>query len=195
MPAPIENAIRSEIVQRHQRGETLRSISEELSISYETVKNLWQHWQKTGKVEPNYERAKHKGTRQFGMLYAEAIALKTAHPRWGAQLILLELQKTQPASSYPTPRTLQRWFCHEGVNRGTAVRQKREKFVKRGQEPHQVWAVDAKEQIPLADGPRVSWLTVSDEASGAVLHTEVFPPREMDPSGGEGGAGEPENRF
>jgi hypothetical protein len=183
MPAPIENAIRSEIIQRHQSGESLRSISEELKLSYHTVKKLWQHWRKGGKIEPNYEQAKRQGTRQFGGLYAPAIALKTAHPRWGAPLILLELQQTIPCSTYPTPRTLQRWFRQAGVNRAALVKQRREKFVKRGQAVHQVWAVDAKEQIPLGDGSQVSWLTVSDEASGAILHTEVFPPGEMGESG------------
>jgi hypothetical protein len=36
-----------------------------------------------------------------------------------------------------------------------------------------VWAVDAKEQIRLADGTWGSWLVVSDEASGAILSTAV----------------------
>lgn len=35
--------------------------------------------------------------------------------------------------------------------------------------------MDACEMIPLADGSRVSWLRVIDEASGAVLLTRVFP--------------------
>lgn len=186
MPAPIENAIRSEIIQRHQKGETLRDISEELKLSYHTVKKLWQQWHKRGKIEPNYEQAKRKGTRQFGGLYAPAIALKTSHPRWGAPLILLELQQTIPSQTYPTARTLQRWFRQAGINRAAAVKQSRTKFVQRGQAVHQVWAVDAKEQIPLGDGSQVSWLTVSDEASGAILHSEVFPPEEMGKSGSKG---------
>jgi hypothetical protein len=52
--------------------------------------------------------------------------------------------------------------------------------VKRGKVPHEVWAVDAKEQIRLGDGSLVSWLTVTDEGSGAILKAELFPPRTLD---------------
>jgi hypothetical protein len=40
-----------------------------------------------------------------------------------------------------------------------------------------VWELDSKEQIVLSTGERVSWLLVSDEASGAVLKGTVFPHR------------------
>ena len=81
MPSPIANPIREAIVQRHQKGESLRSISDELNLSYETVKNVWQHWSKTGRIEPNYQQAKRRGTRQFQTLYEQAIQLKRDHPR------------------------------------------------------------------------------------------------------------------
>src|SRR5207249_1381372 len=50
---------------------------------------------------------------------------------------------------------------------------------------HQVWEVDAKERIPLASGQRVRWLAFTDEASGALLATELSPPRAL----GEGPSG------
>lgn len=54
--------------------------------------------------------------------------------------------------------------------------------VKRGQEPHTVWAMDAKEQIQLADGQSVSWLTITDEGSGAVLSATLFPHWPLEPT-------------
>src|SRR5262245_18468050 len=36
--------------------------------------------------------------------------------------------------------------------------------------------MDAAERVPLATGRRVCWLRLSDEHSGAVLATTVFPP-------------------
>lgn len=179
MPGPIENQIRETIVRRHQSGETLRSISEELKLSYETVKHLWQHWLKTGHIEPNYERAKIRGTRQFQAIYGQVIQLKRDHPRWGAQLIQVELQKAG-ITALPSVRTIQRWFREAGVNRSTSIQQQRIKTVQRGQQVHEVWAVDAKEAIRLADGSWASWLVMTDEASGAVLTTHVFPPPELD---------------
>ncbi len=62
MPAPIENAKRAEIVQRHEEGESLRSISEEMKLSYETVKGIWRHWKQYRHLEPNYAGAKWHGT-------------------------------------------------------------------------------------------------------------------------------------
>jgi len=62
--------------------------------------------------------------------------------------------------------------------------------VGRGQAVHDVWAVDAKEAMALADGSHASWLVVSDEASGAVLHTEVFPPPALDPGERDSGSGQ-----
>lgn len=179
MPGPIENHIRETIVQRHQNGETLRSISTEMSLSYETVKHLWQHWLKTGRIEPNYERAKVRGTRQYQAIYAQVIQLKGDHPRWGAQLIRMEVQNAG-TKSLPSVRTIQRWFREAGVNHSASVQQQRIKKVQRGQQVHEVWAVDAKEGMRLKDGSWASWLVMSDEASGAVLMTSVFPPAQLD---------------
>jgi hypothetical protein len=76
------------------------------------------------------------------------------------------------AAALPSQRTLQTWFRQVGLNRTASVRHSVES-VKGGQTVHEVWAVDAKELIPLASGERVSWLTVTDEASGAILSGQM----------------------
>ena len=48
--------------------------------------------------------------------------------------------------------------------------------VGRGTAAHNIWEMDSKEAIQLGSGEKVSWLVVSDEASGAVLGGTVFPP-------------------
>src|SRR5262249_4540067 len=45
--------------------------------------------------------------------------------------------------------------------------------------PHEIWQVDAVEDVPLATGQRICWLTVTDEVSGAILATEVSPPPQV----------------
>ena len=35
--------------------------------------------------------------------------------------------------------------------------------------PHEVWQVDAVEKQRLANGHQASWLTVTDEATGAIV--------------------------
>lgn len=196
MPAPVESTKRLEIVRRHEGGESLRSISEEMSMSYETVKHIWQHWRREGRIEPNYERAKRRGTRHYQRVYEAAVALKQAHRRWGATLIRIKLEEDARYGPLPSVRTIQRWFRDAGVQSQTPRSQQAgAKRVKRGQEPHEVWAVDAKEQMQLADGSWASWLVVSDEASGAVPAADVFPPAVLDAGECECGPGQLENRL
>lgn len=40
---------------------------------------------------------------------------------------------------------------------------------------HETWQVDAKENMQLANGKNVCWLSVVDEKSGAIIGTIVFP--------------------
>jgi transposase len=180
MPAPLRVESRRQIVERHQQGETLKSISAELKLPYVSVKAIWRHWRKHGKLTPNYEKAQQRGTRRYGPLYAEGVEMKRQHPRWGAGLIRVELQKQFPDLPMPSERTLQRWFRQAAIGRSPKMRQTRQPTVLRGQQPHQVWAVDAKEKLRLADGTGASWLVMTDEASGAVLEAEVFPPLPVD---------------
>src|SRR5262249_6317760 len=46
-----------------------------------------------------------------------------------------------------------------------------------------------KERIPLRGRQQVSWLRLTDECSGAMLWTKVFPPRPLGPRAPRGGAG------
>ena len=71
-------------------------------------------------------------------------------------------------------RTLQRWFRREGIQKPRGDQRPKVR-VKRGQVPHEVWALDAKEDIQLADDSYVSWLTITDEGSGAILSATLFP--------------------
>ena len=181
MPAPHSVEIRRQIVKRHEKGETLKSISREMNIPYISVKSVWRHWRVHKKLEPNYEKASEKGTRLYTHIYPEAIAMKKAHRRWGAGLIRVELRKQFPNERLPSERTLQRWFREAGIGTSPKVQQCRQGYVRRGQLVHQVWAIDAKERMRLANGSGASWMVITDEASGAMLSGQAFPPVSVDP--------------
>lgn len=84
----------------------------------------------------------------------------------------------------PAERTLNRWFRRAGL--GPAPKGRRPASeARRAAAPHDVWQVDAAEEIALADGTRVSWVRVADEFTGAVLHTAVFPPRAVERCAGD----------
>jgi len=178
MPAPVANEIRREIVKRHEAGESLKAISGDMGVPYETTRKIWRHWRTYGKLSANYEQAKKRGTRRYTDVYAIAIEMKRTHPKWGAQLIRVKLAASHV--DLPSVRTLQRWFREAEVSRSPKASRKRSEYVKRGQVVHEVWAVDAKERMRLADGSSACWLVATDEASGAILGTQSFPPVALD---------------
>lgn len=180
MPAATPMEQRQEIMDRRQEGESFAHISREMSISYHTVRSVWHHYERTGQLEPAYERCVHSEVRKEQAIYEQAIEFKREHPSWGAGLIWVELADLFPEEDLPSERTLQRWFHRAGVASEKVKVQSAQVYVERGKEVHQVWAMDAKEQMTLANGTKASWLIISDEASGAVLHTELFPRGSVD---------------
>jgi len=182
MPAALSITQREEIVKRRQEAQSFAHIARAMRIHYNTVWNIWQRYQTTGSVHPNYAACVHNALRKKAAIYARAIALKQAHPSWGARLIWVELAEEFAEEELPHERTLQRWFHRAGLVSAPAKDRREPVVVKRGQAAHETWAMDAKEEIQLADGSYASWLTISDEGSGAILHTDLFPHEEMDPS-------------
>lgn len=186
MPAAIPTRIRREIVQRRADGESYAAIARALALPYVTVRGIDRHYRQTGQLEPSYERCRQTRLPTATALYEQAVTLKRTHPGWGAGLIWVELTERFVEADLPSVRTLQRWFRRAGV-----ARARRETPppapLPRGSQPHEVWALDAKEQIHLQDGSWVSWLTISDEGSGAVLAVTLFPPQALDAGRAAGG--------
>ena len=125
MPAATSLELRQDVVERHQKGETFRSMVDDLPIAYETARHIWQHWQKYGHLEPNYGACAQAGIRYPQVVYERAIAMKQAHPRWGAMVIRIHLCDEFAEKDVPKIRTLQSWFRQAGVNRSPSVRQKK----------------------------------------------------------------------
>ena len=111
-----------------------------------------------------------------------ALALKREHPRWGAGLIRVELEQQFPQVALPSVRSLQRWFAEALLQ---PPRRKRPACVsRRAHQVHEVWQLDAKERMRLADGTGTCVLNISDEASGALLGALVFPPLPLESGSG-----------
>lgn len=174
MPAATLMSVIRTIISRRDAGESYASIARGLAMSYHTVRKVDQHYRRNGHLEANYAACQHTAVRKSPVIYQRAIQLKSEHPSWGGNLIWVELADEWAESELPSVRTLQRWF-----HRGQVARRRPERTakatVKRGQAVHEVWAIDAKEGMQLLDGSYVSWLTISDEASGAVLRAKLFP--------------------
>ena len=181
MPAAIAMSVREEIVRRRQEHESFRQIAHDLQVSYNATRRIWAQFQAEGQVKPHYERCRPLAVRKAERVHEQALSLRRLHPRWGAGLIRLELRAQFPTESLPSECTLQRWFRRAQVGRKRSDTPPHPR-VKRGQQPHAVWAMDAKERMRLADGSSASWLTITDEASGAILSATLFPQGSVEPS-------------
>jgi transposase len=176
MPAAIAQPIREEIVTRHEAGETLVSIAQDLQLSYRTVRGLWTRYRQRGHagLPPDYARCGPTGPRFPPAVQEAALKLKREHPRWGAGLVRLLLAEQCSDTRLPSRRTLQAWFRQAGLS---APRHRKPSAARaRGREAHEVWELDAKEHLRLADGSESVVFAITDEATGAVLATALFPP-------------------
>ncbi|MCI0560578.1 MAG: helix-turn-helix domain-containing protein [Nitrososphaera sp.] len=187
MPVPIPVPIRQSIVQRHEQGESLWAIAKELDISLWTVRQIWRRYRKQAEAGllPKYESG--GKSRRKKLIYRAGIWLKRLHGNWGGGLIRLLLKQRWSDKKIPHERTLQRWFREAGVN--IAKRRLPAQNSSRAKRVHEVWQMDATSHVALADGSEVSWLTISDEMSGAILAAEVFPPKSLGTSGVAAGSG------
>ncbi len=190
MPQPLPFALRQELVRRHQQGETLAALAHNLQIPPSTVRNWWQRFRRAGEagLQTHYQRCGPQGPQAGPVVHQAALAMKREHPPWGAGLIRLELQKQFPDQPLPQKRAIERWIQKAGLQPARARRPPMAR--QRGKEAHAVWEIDAKERLRLGDGSESSVLSVTDEASGALLGATPFPPLPLDPGGtGSGAAG------
>jgi hypothetical protein len=182
MPRAIPRPVREQIVERHAHGEKLGRIAASLALSYRAVQALCKCYEQQGEagLENGYGRCGKQGVQFAPAVQQAALQMKREHARWGGGLIRLQLAEQFPAQKRPGVRTLQSWFAAAGLQPARAQRPPQVR--RRGSEPHAVWQMDAKERMRLADGTGTSTLEVTDEASGALLGAEPFPPVSLDAS-------------
>ena len=176
MTQVISVPIRREIIKRHQRGETLPEIAQTLSLSFWGVRRIWRQYQAEGEagLTLHYDQSGRHGHRCQHLIYRSALWLKRRHPSWGGGLIQVILKQRYPTQTVPHRRTLQRWFRQHQLNPAPPKRPIVERH--RAEEVHQIWQLDATSHVHLADRTPASWITLSDEYSGAILQSVAFPP-------------------
>jgi len=168
-------------------------IAADLQLSYRTVRQWWRRYRDGGEagLHTHYQNCGPKGPKVAPAIHTAALELKRTHPTWGAGLIRVQLVAQFPTQPVPQIRAIQRWFQAAGLSPRRAKRPPRERHP--AVAPHETWQMDAKEQMRLGDGSGTSVLTVTDEASGAVIGFAPFPPVYLvgraDPGGAAGAAG------
>jgi hypothetical protein len=185
--------LRERVLELRAQGETIKRIGEELSMPFSTVKKLCRRFRDMGPsgLQPSYSNC---GTKTAGRLKgqkAEAVRQRELHPGWGAPRIQVELARGLPSpdGELASVRTMQRWYRSAGLY--TPRRQGCGPAIGRSTAPHNIWEVDAKENLALEDGSPACYLTIGDEKTGAWLEAVVFPPQEDKPSAARRGAESP----
>ena len=119
MPRALPVDLRQTIVERHLAGMTLVAIAAELALSPWTVRAIWRRYRERGAtgLAPDYVACGRPGPRLARPLYEQAVALRQAHPAWGADLIRVELAAACPDQPLPHAATLRRWFRQAGWTR------------------------------------------------------------------------------
>lgn len=176
-------ALRERILELRQQGETIKSIAEQLSLRYSTTRNLCRRFQKKGAagLSPDYSNCGTKTGNRYAQFKEQALRLRIQHPNWGAPRIRVEMQLSMAGQAgkdctLPSIRTLQKWYRASGLYKPR--RQGTGPAIGRSTAPHNIWEVDAKENLVLADGSPACYLTIGDEKTGAWLEAVVFPPQE-----------------
>jgi transposase len=184
MPKPVPIPVRQKIWERAALGESAASLAQFFDLSPRTMRHLLKRAREQGDAGllPSY-----RGPSTLDHAYSDEVrqailASRRQHRTWGAELIRVMLAEEQPQVAWPSSQTIRRWFRVADLAPAPAGRRLGSSSSSaRARLPHQTWQIDASEHIPLADKSEVCWLRIVDEATGAVLRTDVFPPRVLDP--------------
>jgi DNA-binding transcriptional ArsR family regulator len=175
MPAPIPPTLRRLILSRSRRGQTATDIARALRLSPRTVRHLLRRARDPANPPGPAYRPGPGRPAHDPLLRDRALALRQQHPSWGAGYIRLHLAAEADPAAVPSERTLQRWFRRERHPPAAAGRRP-SSAADRAIAPHDIWQMDAVEQLRTADGQGACWLRLVDEYTGAFLATTVFPP-------------------
>lgn len=166
-------AHRERVVSLKKEGYSLGAISEQLSLSRSNVRDIWTRYRQQGQagLATSYVNCGPKGPKTLPLLRRAALWLKRCHPGWGTPRIHCGL-RSRYGEATPSIRTLNRWYASQGLvkPRGKDTRER----IGAAKAVHNIWQVDAKENLVLADGQPACYLTLVDEKSGAWLASLVF---------------------
>lgn len=165
---------RLKVIEAKQLGKSFIKISQELNISYSTVRRIWKNFKQNGKegLKPQYHNCGPKGPK-YAKFQRVALMLKKKYSEWGADFILTIFEDRYSDEKLPSVRTIHKWFKDHKLNRPR--RQKPEEEEQEVLEVHDCWQIDAKENIALKDGSHSCYLTTVDVKSGIALEAPVFP--------------------
>lgn len=172
-------AVRQQIIELKQSGQTHAQVSEALQIGVGTVQNIWKRYRTGGEpaLSVSYERCGRSVERIDEIAFRLVRLLKHLHPSWGVPLILLKISEQYPTLRLRSARQYQRRiFSNSGKLPAPILPPPIP--IDRSRIAHDTWQIDAKERFFIQNGEEVCYLTIVDEGTGALLGAKAFPPQE-----------------
>jgi transposase len=154
-----------------------RTVVTRFPVSLRTVQRWFARFEQHGAegIAPDYDHCGQVQAHQTPAALVQRLCqTRQEHPRWGTEMIRLELE--EPRAALPCARTLRRHLRHAGLQAAPAGRPPTTPtaLVPRATRPHQGWQTDASEELRLQGKQQACWLRLVDECSGAFLQTVVF---------------------
>jgi len=170
LPVPVRQAV----FRAHLEGLGTADLASHFQLPPRTVRHLVrQGHQGDGAFAAAHYRSGSTASAFPPTVRQQVLGLRQEHPRWGAGVLRAWLLEQGGDDPLPSAATIRRWLRADGLPPARAGRKARAR--PRAAAPHEVWQVDAADQMPLSNGQLVSWLRLVDECSGAVLQTVAFP--------------------
>lgn len=175
MSSALSMSIRLKILRLKGQGLSLVEIARDEQLCYQSVRNIWQRYDERGEagLSPAYDNCGQQCPRSSYFYYRCSCWLKRLHLDWGAPFIHMQLRLRYGKEGLPSIRTMQRWYCKKQLNRPRA--RKNQPKIGRSKVVHNIWQIDAKEQLTLPEGQQMCYLTITDEYSGGWLAAPGFP--------------------
>ena len=176
MPQALSMAIRQQIAAHYEKGLSITALSKQYKVSRQTIYTLLSRFKVEGEegLKPKYDKCGKSRPNSSEFLYRSVRCLRNWHPTWGAEKIHAYMLILRPNLVLPHYRSFYRWFHWNEQIEIKAKTQLPATPAYRASKLHEVWQIDAKEEMQTLDNQKQCWLNIVDEYSGTVIDPPVF---------------------
>ena len=172
MATPIPFDYRKKVIQLHQSGESLESISQRFSLTLRSVQRICSRFEKEGEASFLTKYQQGGCPSPFDQSVRDKIAAVKDGDQ-GAPYIRSVMMERHPGLKVPHERTIQRYQKASGEGRPAGRPRQRPDWTG---EPQHTWQIDGKGHVQLGSGKQISWMNIVDEATASDLQAWLFPP-------------------
>lgn len=167
-------ALRQSVLSLYKKGVSKTEIAKLLQIGRTTVYNIINRFNKEGEsgLIPNYSNCGKNRPDHKNLIYRSIRCMRKWHPSWGAERILAKISLARPNWILPCTRTVNYWFNWENPPKAKSTPVRIPHRI--AKKVHEIWQVDAKEELVTLDGEKHCWLNIRDEFSGTIIDPPVF---------------------